>query len=126
METKVHSDPCFSFTGIGMAGLTSFWVRQRHKQIGIRRALGARKVDILRYFQIENLIIASGGCVVGLILAIVINLGLMRMFAMDQMPVWYVAVGIAVILALGQIAVFVPARRASNVPPVAVAATRGA
>ncbi|MGH8145946.1 MAG: ABC transporter permease [Rhodanobacteraceae bacterium] len=105
-------------TGIGMTGLTSFWVRQRHKQIGIRRALGARKIDILRYFQAENLLIAGGGCIVGVVLAIAINLALLKMFAMDRMPVWYVIAGVAVIMALGQLAVFAPARRASNVPPV--------
>ena len=106
-------------TGVGMAGLTSFWVSQRRKQIGIRRALGARKIDILRYFQIENLLIAGGGCVVGIVLAIGINLMLLRMFqTAHRMPVWYLLVGMLVILALGQLAVFVPARRASNVPPV--------
>lgn len=105
-------------TGIGMTGLTSFWVRQRHKQIGIRRALGARKIDILRYFQLENLLIAGGGCMAGAVLGIGINLMLLRMFQTDRMPLWYVLVGVVVILALGQIAVFVPARRASNVPPV--------
>ncbi len=105
-------------TGVGMAGLTSFWVNQRHKQIGIRRALGARKADILRYFQIENLLIAGSGCVVGVVLAIGINLGLLSAFAMDRMPAWYVIAGVVVVLVLGQIAVFMPARRASNVPPV--------
>ena len=105
-------------TGVGMAGLTSFWVNQRYKQIGIRRALGARKVDILRYFQAENLLIAGGGCLAGVTLALAINLTLMRAFAMNRMPAWYVVVGVVVVLALGQFAVFVPARRASNVPPV--------
>lgn len=106
-----------AITGIGMTGLTSFWVRQRHKQIGIRRALGACKTDILRYFQLENLLIAGGGCIVGAVLGIGINLMLLHMFQTDRMPLWYVLVGVVVILALGQIAVFVPARRASNVPP---------
>lgn len=105
-------------TSVGMTGLTSFWVNQRHKQIGIRRALGATKRDILRYFQLENLLIAGGGCVVGVALAIGINLALLKAFQMDRMPVWYVIVGVAVILLLGQLAVFAPARRASNVPPV--------
>ena len=107
-----------AITGIGMAGLTSFWVGQRRKQIGIRRALGATRANILHYFQIENLIIAGGGCIVGAVLAIVINLVLMRMFPMERMPLWYVAAGIVVVLALGQLAVLSPARRASNVPPV--------
>lgn len=105
-------------TGIGMTGLTSFWVRQRHKQIGIRRALGATRANILHYFQVENLFIAGMGCIVGIVLAIGINLAMLRMFQMDRMPVWYVVAGVIVILVLGQLAVFAPARRASNVPPV--------
>jgi len=110
-------------TGVGMTGLTSFWVNQRHKQIGIRRALGATKANILHYFQLENLVIAAGGCLVGVVLAIGINLMLLRMFQMDRMPVWYVLAGVGVILTLGQIAVFAPARRASNVPPVVATRT---
>jgi putative ABC transport system permease protein len=113
-----------AITGVGMTGLTSFWVSQRRKQIGIRRALGARRVDIMRYFQLENLLIAGCGCIVGTALAIGINLALVRLFEMDRMPVLDIAVGAFAVLVLGQIAVFMPARRAANVPPVA--ATRGA
>ncbi len=105
-------------TAAGIVGLTSFWVGQRHRQIGVRRALGARKIDILHYFQIENFVIASAGAVIGLLLAIGLNLLLMQSFEMDRLPVAYVLAGIALVLALGQGAVFVPARRASNVPPV--------
>ena len=111
-------------TAAGIVGLTSFWVGQRRKQIGVRRALGARKIDILHYFQIENLVIASVGAVIGLLLAIGLNLLLMHHFEMERLPVAYVLAGIVMVLALGQGAVFVPARRASNVPPVV--ATRAA
>jgi putative ABC transport system permease protein len=105
-------------TGVGITGLTSFWVSQRNKQIGIRRALGARQLDILRYFHIENLLIVGGGCVVGVALAIGINIGLLRAFELERMPVWYVIAGVLVVVVLGQIAVFVPARRASRVSPM--------
>ena len=111
-------------TAAGIVGLTSFWVGQRHRQIGIRRALGARKVDILRYFQMENLLIAGIGAVVGVVLAIGLNLLLMKYYEMDRMPVLYVLAGVLVVLALGQAAVYAPARRASKVPPVV--ATRAA
>ena len=105
-------------TGAGIVGLTSFWVGQRRKQIGIRRALGATRNDILRYFQTENLLIAGAGVVFGAILAVGLNLWMMRQFQMDRMPVLYVLVGVAALLALGQGAVFAPARRASKVSPV--------
>jgi len=111
-------------TAGGIVGLTSFWVGQRHRQIGVRRALGARKIDILHYFQLENLMIAGGGAVVGVALAVALNRVLMSKFEMQSMPAYYVLVGLAMVMILGQIAVFVPARRASNVPPVV--ATRSA
>src|SRR6185437_8380001 len=73
-------------TGAGIVGLTSFWVGQRRKQIGIRRALGATRNDILRYFQTENLLIAGAGVALGAILAVALNLWMMRQLAMDRMP----------------------------------------
>ena len=54
----------------------------------------------------------------GILLAIGLNLWLITRFEMDRMPVIYVLAGVLAVLALGQAAVFVPARRASNVPPV--------
>jgi putative ABC transport system permease protein len=111
-------------TAAGIVGLTSFWVGQRHRQIGVRRALGARKIDILHYFQIENLMIAGIGAVIGVLLALGLNAWLMQHFEMDRIPLAYVLVGLVALVILGQVAVFVPARRASNVSPVE--ATRAA
>jgi len=111
-------------TAAGIVGLTSFWVGQRHRQIGVRRALGARRIDILHYFQIENLLIAGGGVVLGVLLAVTLNLWLMAHYEMERLPGLYVLTGVLAMLAIGQGAVFVPARRASNVPPVV--ATRAA
>src|SRR6185437_8597157 len=51
----------------GTVSLTSFWVCQRRKQIGSRRALGATLNVILRYFQTANLLIAGAGVVLGAI-----------------------------------------------------------
>lgn len=111
-------------TAVGIVGLTSFWVSQRRKQIGVRRALGARQIDILFYFQIENLLIAGMGVTLGALLALGLNLWLMTHDEMLRMPLSYVLMGVLALLALGQLAVFVPARRASRVPPVV--ATRSA
>src|SRR5690606_5531214 len=64
-------------TALGIVGLASFWVQQRTKQIGIRRALGATRGQILRHFQTENFLIATLGIVLGMLLAYAINQMLM-------------------------------------------------
>jgi putative ABC transport system permease protein len=105
-------------TAFGIVGLASFWVAQRRKQIGIRRALGATRTDILHYFQAENFLIVGIGVVFGIVLAIGINVVLMKYFEVSRLPLWYLPVGALVLWGLGQLAVLVPALRAAAVPPV--------
>jgi putative ABC transport system permease protein len=82
-------------TVFGIVGLTSFWVGQRRRQIGIRRAVGATRGHILHYFQTENFLLSTGGVVVGMLLAFGINLYLMQHYAMTRMP-WYYLPGTVV------------------------------
>jgi putative ABC transport system permease protein len=105
-------------TAAGIVGLTSFWVGQRRKQIGVRRALGATKHDILSYFLTENLLIGVAGVAIGALLAIAMNLWLVTQYEMARLSVPYVLVGVAALLLLGQGATLAPAMRASRVPPV--------
>ncbi len=105
-------------TAFGIVGLASFWVAQRRKQIGIRRALGATRADILRHFQVENFLIVTFGIVVGVVAAVGINLLLMKFFEVPRLPLWYLPVGVVGLWVLGQLAVLVPALRAAAVPPV--------
>ena len=60
-------------TASGVVGMASLWVTQRRRQIGVRRALGARRADILRYFLVENLMITSAGVAAGALLALALN-----------------------------------------------------
>jgi putative ABC transport system permease protein len=104
-------------TAFGMSGLTSYWVAQRSRQIGIRRALGATRLAILRLFQKENFLIALSGVLVGILLAIALNVWLVGRFEMVRLnPSYVIGCGIALLL-LGQIAVLWPAMRAAQVPP---------
>lgn len=105
-------------TAGGIVGLSSFWVSQRRRQIGVRRALGATRGDILGYFQAENFLIVSGGVVLGSGLGVLANVALMRQYEMARMPLWLLAVGAVLLWLLGQLAVLGPARRAAAVPPV--------
>jgi putative ABC transport system permease protein len=110
-------------TGFGIIGLTSYWVAQRRQQIGIRRALGATRQAIVRYFQTENFMIAAAGAAVGIAFAIALNLWMVRSFEMVRMDNSRAVVGAVIILLLGQFAVLWPALRAASIPPAL--ATRG-
>ena len=104
-------------TAFGIAGLASFWVQQRTRQIGVRRALGARRVDILRYFQTENFLLATAGIALGCAAAIGINVWLMAHYAVPRLPVMYLPLGALLLWGLGQLAVLGPALRAARVAP---------
>ena len=105
-------------TAGGIVGLSSFWVGQRRRSIGVRRALGATRGDILRYFQTENALIVGIGVVLGVALGIAANLSLMAHYELPRMPLWLLGVGALLLWLLGQLAVLGPARRAAAVPPV--------
>ncbi len=105
-------------TALGIVGLASFWVAQRRRQIGIRRALGATRGDILRYFQTENFLIVSLGIALGMALAFALNLLLMTHYELPRLPLVYLPVGAVALWLLGQLAVLGPALRAAAVPPV--------
>jgi putative ABC transport system permease protein len=111
-------------TALGIVGLASFWVQQRTKQIGIRRALGATRGQILRYFQIENFLIAGIGIALGMLLAFGLNQLLMSKYELPRLPLLYLPAGALILWLLGQLAVLGPARRAAMVPPAI--ATRSA
>ena len=104
-------------TALGIVGLTSFWVSQRRRQIGVRRALGATRGDILRYFQTENFLIVTGGVALGMLLAYGLNQALMQHYELARLPAFYLPVGAIVLWLLGQAAVLAPARRATRVSP---------
>jgi putative ABC transport system permease protein len=110
-------------TAFGIVGLTSYWVAQRRQQIGIRRALGATRQAIVRYFQTENLLIAAAGAAIGVTLAIALNLWMVHSFEMVRIDNSRVVAGALVMLLLGQFAVLWPALRAASIPPAL--ATRG-
>ena len=104
-------------TASGIVGIASLWVTQRRKQIGVRRALGARKVDILRYFLTENFMITSVGVAAGVVLALALNHLLVSQLEMARLPLYYLLGGALVFWLLGLVAVYGPAWRAASISP---------
>jgi putative ABC transport system permease protein len=104
-------------TSSGIVGMASLWVTQRRKQIGVRRALGARKIDILRYFIMENFMITSAGVFGGVTLGLALNHLLVSKLEMARLPSGYLIGGAVVFWALGILAAYGPAWRAASISP---------
>ncbi len=106
-----------AITTLGIVGLASFSVSQRTKQIGTRRAIGARRLQIVRYFLVENAMVTTAGIVLGGILALFFNYWLVTEYELPPLDFVYLVGGMMALLVLGQLAVLLPARRASRIPP---------
>ncbi|TQV79998.1 ABC transporter permease [Aliikangiella coralliicola] len=104
-------------TGLVFLGLASFNVKQRTKQIGTRRALGATKTDIVRYFMLENWIITTGGAILGIVLTVGLAYWLETEYSLPRLNFIYIPVGVAILWVLGQLAAYMPARRAATISP---------
>ena len=101
----------------GIFGLATYNVNIRTKQIGTRRAVGARRGDIIAYFMIENGAITTCGVVVGCLLALFVGYWLSIHYQLPRLDLYYLVGGILVLWGIGQLAVVQPARRAAAVPP---------
>ena len=104
-------------TSLGIVGLTSFSVTERTRQIGTRRALGARKTDIVRHFLLENWVVTTFGLVLGVVLAYGLNMGLMSGAAATKLGWPMVVSGVALLWTAGILATLAPAVRASRISP---------
>jgi len=106
-----------AITGLGIVGLASFSVSRRTRQIGVRRALGATRPEIMRYFMVENFIISSVGIIAGAVFAIALNIFMVQAFALTPLAWYVVPIAMVVLWIVGQAAVAGPARRASAISP---------
>lgn len=104
-------------TCFGIVGLATFNIKRRTKQIGTRRALGATRWQIMRYFMLENFMISLIGVVLGCFGAISLNIYLVQRFSMNPVGGELVIYSILAIVFIGQLAVFYPARKASLISP---------
>ncbi|MCW8196207.1 FtsX-like permease family protein [Proteobacteria bacterium 005FR1] len=104
-------------TALGIIGLAAFNVNQRRKQIGTRRALGATRRDVLRYFMTESLLIAGIGVLLGIILAFLMSWWLGTQFSLPALDWRFIPPAIFGLLIISQLAVLGPAQRATLISP---------
>jgi len=102
---------------VGVFGLVTFNVARRTKQIGTRRAVGARRADIIRYFIVENALVTTAGVVTGCVLALGAGYWLSIRLQLPRLDLYYLVGGVLVLWSISQLAAWHPARRAAAVPP---------
>jgi len=110
-------------TSLGIIGLTSFSVTQRTREIGTRRALGATRSAVLRYFVIEIWVITGIGLAIGALLTYALNYALAHLADAPSIGWPLIATGIVFLWVIGLISALAPAFRATLVPPVVTTRT---
>ncbi len=104
-------------TALGIFGLTLFNISKRTKQIGTRRALGARKSAIVRYFVVENSMVCLVGLTLGAAAAVLLGQQLMQLYSLPALSMTYVFSTTLGVYLISIIAVLGPATKAANISP---------
>jgi putative ABC transport system permease protein len=105
-------------TSLGIIGLTAFSVTQRTKQIGTRRALGATRWAVLRFFLVENGLVTSMGLGFGLLLTYGLNFALAQVAGLPMIGLPLVGAGMAILWVVGFAATLGSAYRSMSISPV--------
>jgi putative ABC transport system permease protein len=106
--------------GIGVMNIMLVSVTERTQEIGVRKALGARRGDIVRQFLFEAMALTLSGGVAGVMLAVLVSWLLLLLLPglPARIPPWAVIAGLAVSISVGLVFGVWPARRAAALDPV--------
>jgi putative ABC transport system permease protein len=106
--------------GIGVMNIMLVSVTERTKEIGVRKALGARRRDIVRQFLFEAMTLTFLGGILGVVLAVGISRLIMFLIPSlpASIPTWAVMSGLIVSVSVGLIFGVWPARKASRLDPI--------
>jgi len=106
--------------GIGVMNIMLVSVTERTREIGVRKALGARRSDIVRQFLAEAVVLTSMGGIIGMLLGWSVSRATRIVFPSlpTEVPVWAVALGIGVSVGIGLFFGIWPASKAARLDPV--------
>jgi putative ABC transport system permease protein len=113
----ILSSLVLAVTMLGLFGFASFAVASRTKEIGTRRAIGARRADIVKMFLLENWLITTAGIIAGSALTAAFAVQLHLLLELPRMPIIFLVGSMGLIWVAGLLAALMPALRGSTVPP---------
>lgn len=103
--------------GIGVMNVMLVSVTERTKEIGVRKAIGARSKDIITQFLIEAATLTGLGGLIGIVLGVLLSL-VIKMFMPTYIPLWAPIAGFVVSVGLGLLFGFLPAWKAARLNPI--------
>jgi putative ABC transport system permease protein len=103
--------------GIGVMNIMLVSVTERTKEIGIRKAIGARRIDIITQFLIEAATLTGLGGILGIVLGVSLSL-LIKMIFPTYITLWSPIVGFVVSVGLGLVFGLLPAWKAARLNPI--------
>jgi putative ABC transport system permease protein len=106
-----------AITSLGIFALATFNVSTRTKQVGTRRAVGARRRDIVAHFLVENWMISTAGVLVGCVLALAAGHLLSVQYDLPRVDLYYIVGGVLAMWLIGLAAAWHPSRRAARISP---------
>ncbi|MDQ8153929.1 MAG: ABC transporter permease [Gemmatimonadota bacterium] len=105
--------------GIGVMAIMMVSVTDRTREIGVRKALGATRRDILMQFLVEAATLTGFGGVIGIVVGLVAGQGATRLLNIEASPPWGLTlIAVAVSVSIGLIFGVLPARRAARMDPI--------
>jgi len=108
-------------SAIGLYGVMATLVRQRHRELGVRLAVGATSADVRRLVLGEGLRLAAAGVAAGLVLAVLAMRALRSvLFGVDPLDSMNLVLTVVAIGSLATLASYLPARRAARIDPVSL------
>ena len=112
-----------AIAALGIFGLATFNVNTRTRQVGTRRAVGARRLDIVMHFMVENWLVTSAGILLGCALALGVGYWLSQQYELPRLDLYYLVGGVLGLWLIGLLAAWQPARRASRISPATATRT---
>jgi putative ABC transport system permease protein len=104
--------------GVGVMNIMLMGVTERTREIGVRKAIGARKLDITLQFLTEAVTLTGVGGLIGVVLSLALSFVLRAFHVPSLVPIWTILLGLAVASSVGLFFGIYPAVKAARLDPV--------